>query len=104
MMRMMSVLMVVHSHQLLIVRLLRLHDALQALLTEGMDDTAIFQTLSLDLSLHPDDKAGVHPDIVILCAAHVICQLQFGWSAMDVRFGERNDIAGRSGLEGRRAG
>lgn len=99
---MMSVLMVVHSHQLLIIRLLRLDDALQTLLTEGMDDTAIFQALSLDLTLHPDNEAGIHPDIVIFGAAHVICQLQFGWSAMDVRFGERNDTAGGSGLEGGR--
>jgi hypothetical protein len=96
MMGMMSVLMVMHCHQLLIVCLLRLHDALQTLLTEGMDDTAIFQALSLDLTLHPDNKTSVHPDIVILCAAHVICQLQFRRSAMDMRFGERNDIAGRS--------
>ena len=73
MMSTMRMLMVVHSHQLLIIRLLRLDDALQTLLTEGMDDSAIFQALSLDLTLHPDNEAGVHSDIVILCAAHVIC-------------------------------
>ena len=51
-------------------------------------------------------ELGVHPYVVILGAAHVVSQLQFGWSTMNVRFGERNDITGRNsggGLEGGRA-
>lgn len=93
-------LMVVHRHQLFVICLLGLHDALQTFLTERMDDTTIDKALSLDLTLHPDNEAGVHSHIVVLRAAHVICQLQLGRSAMDVRLGERNDVAGRSGLEG----
>ena len=49
-----------------------------------MDDTSVDQAFALDLTLHPDYKAGVHPYVVIFGTAHVISQLEFGRSSMDV--------------------
>lgn len=79
--------------ELVVLRLLSPHDTLQTLLGQRMDDSAVRVIIALDLTLHPHDQAGVHPNVVVLGALDLVGELEFRGGAADMGLGEGDDAA-----------
>ncbi len=78
------------------VRMLRPNDALEALPRKRMHDAAVGPIIALDLTLHANDEAGVHPNVVVLGASDLVGKLQLRGGAMDVGLGEGDADAAAS--------
>ena len=74
--------------ELVVPRLLRPHDALQALLEQGVDDATVIAKIARDLILHPHDQARVHPNVVVFGASDLVGELELRGGALDVSRGE----------------